>query len=177
MVLCDCWISLYQFFFFVRLGELIMTRELWLRFAASALLATVLTVCFIAEISLSAEVYNPIQFGTKPDGKTLSTTAIQKAIDTCAAAGGGTVQLTKGNYLSGTIFFRSGVTLQLDEGVRLFGSTDLNDYPHKTPDHRSMMDYKEKVTQSLIYAERVEKIALRGKGEINGQGASFRLCR
>ena len=87
------------------------------------------------------------------------------------------MQLTAGKYLSGTIFFRTGVTLQLDEGATLLGSTDLNDYPHKTPAFRSMNDEKQNVTQSLIYAEKVEKIALRGKGEINGQGASFTVVK
>ena len=136
-----------------------------------------LAVLLVAEACFAAEVYDPIQFGAKPDGKTLSTTAIQKAIDACAAAGGGTVRLTKGRYLSGTIFFRNGVTLQVDEGATLLGSTDLNDYPHKTSALRSMNDEKQHVTQSLIYAEKVEKIALRGKGEINGQGASFKVVK
>ena len=80
------------------------------------------------------------------------------------------MRLTKGTYLSGTIFFRSGVTLCLDEGATLLGSTDLKDYPHKTPAFQSLMTEQEGVTQSLIYAERVEKIALCGKGQINGQG-------
>ena len=132
-----------------------------------------IVILLLGNECFAAGEYNPIKFGAKPDGKTLCTAAIQKAIDTCAAAGGGTVELTEGKYLSGTIFFRSGVTLQLDEGATLLGSTNLKDYPHKTPEFRSRMDYNERVTQSLIYAERVERIALRGKGEIDGQGATF----
>ena len=130
-------------------------------------------ILLLTQTCLGAEKCDPIQFGAKPDGKTLCTAAIQKAIDTCAAAGGGTVEFTKGKYLSGTIFYRSGVTLQLDEGVTLLGSTNVNDYPRTTPDFRTRMDEVEQVTRSLIYAEKVERIALRGKGEINGQGASF----
>jgi polygalacturonase len=124
---------------------------------------------------LGAEPYDAVQFGAKPDGKTLATAAIQKAIDECAAKGGGTVELKKGTYLSGTIFFRSGVTLQLDEGATLLGSTNLDDYPHKKPAYKSRMTEGEQNTQSLIYAERVERIALCGRGQINGQGAEFKM--
>src|SRR6059058_4514392 len=41
-------------------------------------------------------------FGAFPDGKTNNTTAIQRAIDTCSAAGGGTVVLAKTD--AGTTF-------------------------------------------------------------------------
>jgi polygalacturonase len=140
--------------------------------------AMLLVILLVTEACLAAEVYDPIQFGADPDGKTLSTAAIQKAIDECAAKGGGTVQLKKGTYLSGTIFFRSGVTLQLDEGATLLGSTDLKDYPPKTPAFKSRMTSEgECVTQSLIYAEGLEKIALRGKGRIDGQGARFKVVK
>src|ERR1700722_4925308 len=43
--------------------------------------------------------------------KPKSTAAFQKAIDTCASNGGGTVQIGPGNYLIGSIELRSGVTL------------------------------------------------------------------
>lgn len=136
--------------------------------------AATLLVLFLAVDACGAEeVFDPIRYGAKPDGRTLATAAIQEAIDACAAAGGGVVRLSPGKYLSGTIFFRSGVTLQVDEGATLLGSTNLNDYPHKTPAFWTMTDQKQQVTQTLIYAEGVEKIALRGKGVIDGQGASF----
>ena len=41
----------------------------------------------------SQHVYDPTDYGAKPDGKTLCTAAIQKAIDECSAQGGGTVRL------------------------------------------------------------------------------------
>jgi polygalacturonase len=129
-------------------------------------------VFLVGHACLAAGVYDPAQYGAKPDGETLSTAAIQKAMDTCAAAGGGTVRLTKGQYVSGTLFFRSGVTLELGEGVTLLGSTDLKDYPAKLPAYPSLMnDYME---QSLLYAERVEKISLRGPGQIDFRGGKFK---
>lgn len=121
----------------------------------------------------ASKVYRAIEFGARPDGATLATEAIQRAVDVCAGEGGGIVQLSPGVYLTGTIFMRSGVTLQIDEGATLLGSTRLADYPDVTPTFRSLMTEREMVTQSIIYAERVERIGLRGKGVIDGQGAKF----
>ncbi|RZK51292.1 MAG: hypothetical protein EOO59_15255, partial [Hymenobacter sp.] len=39
---------------------------------------------------------------------------LQQAIDSCAAAGGGTLVLRRGTYTSGPVYLKSAVTLQLD---------------------------------------------------------------
>ena len=44
-------------------------------------------------------VYNVLDYGADPMGITLSTEAIQKAIDECTEAGGGTVIINDGEYL------------------------------------------------------------------------------
>ena len=79
----------------------------------------------------AARTCNPRDFGAKADGATKDTAAIQKAIDACAAKGGGTVQLTAGTYLSAPIVLKSNITLQLDKGATLLGSPDHADYPAK----------------------------------------------
>jgi polygalacturonase len=56
-------------------------------------------------------------FGAIPNGKTLNTDAIQRAIDTCAEAGGGTVVFPPGRFLSGTLELRSYVDLFLEAGA------------------------------------------------------------
>ena len=134
--------------------------------------ALALAIVFTAG-TCSALVYNPIDYGAVPNGTTISTSAIQQAIDAAAAAGGGTVQLTTGTYLSGTIFFKNDVTLQLDSGATLLGSTNLADYPQVIPAYPSLMYEKQQVTQSLIYAEGLHNIGITGAGTINGQGGSF----
>ena len=117
------------------------------------------------------ELYDVRDYGAKPDGKTLCTTSIQKAVDACSQSGGGTVYLPPGTFLSGTIYFKTGVNLRLAAGCTLLGSTDLKDYPPTVQAFRSYTDnYTDK---SLIYGENIERIAITGEGRIDGQGASF----
>jgi polygalacturonase len=116
--------------------------------------------------------FNVRDHGAAGDGTHLDTRAIQEAIDACARAGGGTVFFPAGAYLSGTIVLKSRVTLHLDAGAVLLGSQDLRDYPSFVPALRSFTDtYTEK---SLIYAEGLEDIGIRGRGIIDGQGAAFK---
>ena len=68
-------------------------------------------------------------FGAKGDGIVLDTKAIQQAIDAANQNGGGTVFFPAGKYLSGTIFFKSNVSLYLDAGSELLGSTKIENYP------------------------------------------------
>jgi len=129
-----------------------------------------------ATSSAASESQSPVfsvkAYGAKADGKTLATAAIQSAIDACSSAGGGTVYFPAGKYLSGTIFFKSHVSLYLDAGATLLGSKVLDDYPVTISDYRSYTDnYTER---SLIYAEKVENISILGRGTIDGQGASFK---
>ena len=117
------------------------------------------------------ELYDVRDYGAKPGGKMLCTKSIQTAIDKCSESGGGIVYLPPGTFLSGTIYFKTGVTLKLAAGSTLLGSTDLKDYPPTVQAFRSYTDnYTDK---SLIYGENVERIAITGSGTIDGQGASF----
>ncbi len=111
-------------------------------------------------------------FGANADGKTLCTEAIQKAIDACAAAGGGTVHLPAGTFRSGTIRLKSNVTLHLEAGCTLLGSENLNDYPENLPAVRSYTDNY--TARSLIAGEDLENVAICGRGTIDGNGRKFR---
>jgi hypothetical protein len=110
-------------------------------------------------------------FGAKIDGNALCTTAIQKAVDACAAVGGGTVWLPPGTLRSGTIYLRNNVTLYLEAGCTLLGSENLGDYPRNVPAVRSYTDNY--VDRSLIAGEDLENVAIRGRGTIDGNGGKY----
>ncbi len=117
--------------------------------------------------------FNILDYGTVTDGKTVTTKTIQKAIDDCAAKGGGTVYFPAGKYISGTLFLKSYVSLYLATGAVLEGSKDLNDYPVTVSRIRSYTDNY--TNKSLIYGEDLQYIAITGHGIINGNGASFQV--
>lgn len=126
-------------------------------------------------VALAADAgpwFHPAKYGAAGDGKRSDTKALQAAIDACAQAGGGTVLLTAGRYLTGTLFLKSNVTLHLAAGSVLLGSTNLGDYPATIPRIRSYTDnYCEKC---LIYGEGLENVAIEGAGIVDGQGKAFR---
>jgi len=130
------------------------------------------SVGFFGSANLSAKEYNIIDFGAKSDTAYLSTKAIQAAIDECSRNNGGKVVIPSGAYLSGTIYFKSNVTLSVEKGATLFGSPRLADYPVNLPDYTFFR--KGIVKRALIYAENCSDIAIEGEGTINGQGGSFR---
>lgn len=115
-------------------------------------------------------IFDVRDYGAIGDGATLDTKAIQSAIDACVQSGGGKVYLHSGTFLSGTIYLKSNITLYIEAGAVLLGSTDLKDYPVTVPEYRSYTDnYTDK---SLIYAEKAENISIAGRGVIDGQGGS-----
>ncbi len=132
----------------------------------------VVCACVSSTLSGAQVLYDIRDFGAKADGQTVGTQAIQAAIDKCAAAGGGTAYLPPGRFLSGTIYMKTGVTLHLDSGCTLLGSTNLQDYPPTVP---ALCSYTDNYTdKSLIYGEKVEQIAITGRGVLDGQGAAFK---
>jgi hypothetical protein len=103
-------------------------------------------------------ILDPRAFGAVGNGTTMDTIAIQKAIDRAAEDKNGTVRLSNGTFLSGTLALRSGVTLRIDRGATLLGST------HRT-------DYKKNRWYALLLAHGQTDIAVCGEGVIDGQGA------
>ena len=106
--------------------------------------------------------------GAKGDGASLDTEAIQSAIDACGAAGGGAVVFPPGNYVSGTIRLRSKVTLVLEAGACLIGTTNLAEYSQPVvPEYMPEAKWG-KWHRGLIVAESAEDVAITGAGVIDG---------
>lgn len=103
-------------------------------------------------------MHNILDYGAIGDGAVNDAPAIQRAIDTCAAEGGGVVWVPGGHtYLTGQLTLRSHVTLNLVSGATLLGSLDPADYPEG----------------ALIQADGAENLAITGTGTIDGQGVKF----
>src|SRR4051794_9281384 len=88
---------------------------------------TLALVLFATDRALARE-WNLLRLGAKPDGITVNTAIIQKAIDSCSRTGGGVVRIPGGQFVSGTLLLKDNVTLQLDADAVLLGSTNIDDY-------------------------------------------------
>jgi polygalacturonase len=109
-----------------------------------------------------AGTFNVRDYGARGDGRTLDSPAIQKAIDACAKAGGGTVRLAPGTYLSKPLSLRSHTTLQLDAGAVLQGTQEFADYQATGGE-----------VPGLINAIRLTNVCISGTGAIDGAGAAW----
>jgi polygalacturonase len=98
-----------------------------------------------------------------------SSEAIRKAIEACSAAGGGTVVVPKGVFLTGAIHLKSHTNLYLDEGAVLRFSTDPRHYPlvYSRWEGTECMNYS-----PLIYAFEQTDIAVTGAGMLDGQAST-----
>ena len=119
-----------------------------------------------------APVYNVRDFGAVGDGKTIDTQAINKAIRSCSQAGGGTVLFTPGEYVTGTFIMLSHVTLNLEAGAVIKGSTNLADYLPKS-DFSARGFGGEGKKMGLVLGIDVEDVAITGRGVIDGRGTYF----
>lgn len=107
---------------------------------------------------------NAAEQGAAGDGKTLNTQAIQTAIDLCSQAGGGTVYFPPGNYVSGTLFLKSNVTMELDAGAVLTASPKIQDYSPDT--HHNRYRNEKALDRCFLYAQDQENIRYRGIGGV-----------
>ena len=74
-------------------------------------------------------IYNIMDYGATGDGETDDASAIQKAINACSEAGGGTVLVPSGHtFLCGPFKLASYVELQLAPNSRLLANPDESIY-------------------------------------------------
>ena len=119
-------------------------------------------------------IYNILDYGAKADTTVRNTKAIQKAIDACAE--GGTVYIPKGVFVTGALFLKSNMTLYIEAGAVLKGSTDIADY---TPmimnrfEGWEMMTYASLINAGTINRKggySVKNLRITGGGTISGGG-------
>jgi polygalacturonase len=114
------------------------------------------------------KVYNVKDFGAIADGQTLNSEAVQKAIDACSQTGG-TVFFPKGEYVLATVFIKSNVTVELEEGAVILGSLDFYDYrPDEKVDYPLYQDASHSFFEcSMFVGLGAKNIRFIGKGKVD----------
>ena len=112
-----------------------------------------------------------VDFGAKPDGITLNTEAINKAIRQVHEKGGGKVIVPAGLWLTGPIELLSNVNLHLEYNALVLFSADHSLYPIISTSFEGLSTMR---CQSPIFARNAENIAITGHGTIDGNGDTWR---
>lgn len=120
------------------------------RAIAASLLVILLSLPIVLSASPPSSSRSVTDYGVKGDGLASETALIQGAIDACAVDGGCTLNFPPGRYVTGTLYFRDNITLNLAPGAVLAASSHVDDY----------------TAPALLYGKGVNAIALTGDGEI-----------
>lgn len=116
-----------------------------------------------------AKEFSVQSFGAVADGQTLNTEAFTKAIDACTNAGGGSVIVPPGSYLTGPFELKSNVNLVVQQGAVILFSKDRSLYPIVKMKGSSSFR-----VASPIFADNAANIAITGEGIIDGGGDAWR---
>nr|WP_167381912.1 glycosyl hydrolase family 28 protein [Novosphingobium panipatense] len=136
-------------------------------FALSAL-ALPLVARSVTAMAAPAEPVSILGFGARPDGLTVNTRAIQTAIDSLSARGGGTVLVPAGVFVSGALFLKPGVNIHLAEGAVLRCSTQMSNFPPRRT--RIEGHFEERFTPALLNADGCDGLRITGRGVLDGAG-------
>ena len=114
------------------------------------------------------------EFGAVGDGWTKDTTAIQEGIETLARQGGGRLLFPAGTYLTGTLYLKSNVFLDLEPGAVILGSPDPADYNADDFCPQNRVFASEHVSGAhLITAVGEHNVGIVGGGRIDGNRQAF----
>ena len=134
-------------------------------------IAIIWALALAGSLWLNAAVVDVTAFGAKGDGKTQNREAINKAIETVAAAGGGTVEFPAGTWVTGSVRLRSNVSLHLERGAVIEASSEVSAYDSPEPNEwDKFQDFGHShFHNSLIWGEGLENIAIVGGGRISAR--------
>lgn len=149
-------------------GKFILIRKT----LVSTIFCCLLVANVFAETSAPGKRYNIAEKGATGNGTTLNTKIIQSVIDECAKNGGGTIVIPSGVFLSGSIFLKPTVNLELLEGAVLKGSTNIEDYPKI---NTRIEGHFEPWRAALVNADHNDHLRITGKGTLDGSGKPFWL--
>lgn len=114
---------------------------------------------------IHAQIYNVRDYGAISDTTVLSTQAIQRAIDDCYKAGGGTVWIPAGNYLCTELILKDNITFHLDNGATIYASRKVRDYMNSKGYAVGATDIDK--AYALLRAQQAKNINITGKGTLH----------
>ncbi|MCR5680566.1 MAG: exopolygalacturonase [Prevotella sp.] len=109
-------------------------------------------------------------YGVRQGTTDIQTKEIQAVIDRCANEGGGVIVVPKGTFYSGSLFFRQGTNLYLEEGAVLKGSDRIHDFEIR---ETRIEGQTCKYFVALINADGLDGFTICGKGTIDGNGQDY----
>ncbi|MBQ2130903.1 MAG: exopolygalacturonase [Prevotella sp.] len=122
------------------------------------------------DVNTLGKKYVITEYGVKNDSSIVQTEAIQKVIDLAASNGGGVIVIPRGTYLSGSLFFKQGTHLYVEEGGTLKGSDRIANF--KILETR-IEGQTCKYFSALVNADGIDGFVIAGKGTINGDGRHY----
>ncbi|MET4080275.1 hypothetical protein ABIB40_000215 [Pedobacter sp. UYP30] len=127
-------------------------------------------ICVSNAYSQVNGIYSIISFGAKANSKLNAQSAIQKAIDACSKAGGGTVLVPDGNFYSSTVYLKSNINLHFSNGANLYAIPDSTLYKN---DKEGLEDAGDSFIPSLIVVKKQQNVSITGNGSIIGQPSFY----
>ncbi|HSV15547.1 MAG TPA: glycoside hydrolase family 28 protein, partial [Tepidisphaeraceae bacterium] len=118
--------------------------------------------------------YNLTDYGGVGDGNTINTDAFRKAIETCAANGGGRVRVPAGTFVTGPIQLMSGVDMHVDRDAVVLFSRKLDDYPLVKANWEGRPTV---MCQAPISGDNLHDVSFTGPGTFDGSGDAWRMVK
>src|SRR5580704_6537570 len=138
--------------------------------------ACALSVCAAAgavaqPASQTSPVFNVLDYGAKRDGSSSSTAAFRAAIQACAKAGGGTVFVPAGKYISGAIELVSNLTFFVDSGAVIRFAANREEYPMVQGRFEGT---EMRTPAAMIGGSHLENVTITGRGTLVADNAEWR---
>ena len=125
----------------------------------------------VSRPAFKKDTVNILNFGAKPDGITVNTASINKAIKACSAKGGGVVLIPQGLWLTGPLVLQSNVNLHISRGALLQFTDDKSQYKLIEGNYEGHAAVR---NESPISGTNLQNIAITGEGIIDGHGEAWR---
>ena len=138
------------------------------------LLFVLLTLSCLSTIADNLNDFNIRSFGAVGDGKNLDSPAINTAIESAFANGGGKIIVPAGIYLCGSIHLKSNIELHLLPGAIIKAAPASMKVYDESESFGGFPEYQDGghtyFHNSLIWAEGQDNISITGRGMIDGEG-------